>query len=144
MQVNATEAEAANDDGTGTNVVPDVAAKVLRHVRHDGQADDQAQSHGHLSETPCPSKVAGTHLFVDVHLEAVMVSPIKNAVNPGKNDVAAGGAPNGRYGKNAEAGHDEASLREVLPGNAAFRGLTQQKEAKGQGPQCPSKANVDL
>ena len=46
------------------------------------------KSHGELCVTPSPSKVPGSHLLVNKHLEGVIVSAVEDSVAPYKNHIS--------------------------------------------------------
>ena len=61
---------------------------LVSEVPHHRDADGIGDRHGELCEPPRPGKVPGADLLVDVHLEAVAVAAVEDAVDPDKDDVA--------------------------------------------------------
>ena len=61
---------------------------LVSEVADHWDPDGVGNCHGELCESPRPRKVPGADLLVDVHLEAVAVAAVKDAVDPDKDDVA--------------------------------------------------------
>ena len=95
---------------------------LVSEVPHHRDTDGIGDRHGELCEPPRPGKVPGADLLVDVHLEAVAVAAVEDAVDPHEDDVPIV-AVHRAQGHHRDPGEEEGDLAEVLPGYLALFGM---------------------
>ena len=116
---------------------------LVSEVPHHWDTDGVGDRHGELGEPPCPGKVPCADLLVDVHLEAVTVAPVEDAVDPHEDDVPVV-AMHRAQGHHRDPGEEEGDLAEVLPGYLALFGMDGDDGAEDAAAQGPGQAQEGL
>lgn len=73
-----------------------------------------------------------------------MVPAAKHAVHPGEQDVTLPVAPDRGQRQNGHAAHEDGSLAQVLPGDAAFHRVPDDDQPERHAPHGPRQAHVHL
>ena len=93
----------------GAQVGPRRRPVLVGEVTDHGDADGVGDRHGELGEPPRPGKVPCADLLVDVHLEAVTVAAVEDAVDPHEDHVPAV-AVHRAEGHHRDPGEEEGHL----------------------------------
>lgn len=107
-------------------------------------ADKYGYRLGALDKAPGSSKVSGTHTFVRVHFQRVIVAAAEDAINPHEQQVSLMAALNGGQREDRQGAHENGRLTKVLAANSAFGSVMHDDGAEGKAADGPRQAHVHL